>query len=155
MQQLIANVNQGNPSVGEIIDAAKLHTMFFGDVFGAPRSIHTPQLRAKLRQVGGFTVEVGCIVKMNQCRYAELTPVAPVDEERLRTAATIITRCEFFGELGMSLPPGSIVEEGFYFSVGYLSVLSPLGEGTYRLLHDYPLSATSPRHEIVEQEHYE
>lgn len=163
---ILGNINQGSRDKpnglwrpNDVINALHTHTMFFTGICRSHNYLDlSREVLHDLKSNRSFAVKIGEIITLSECaRLAEINCVTLEDK---KTLAAIIMQLvgrdledqEIFGEMNMTLPEGSRLESGMEIAIGYISVLEPLGGGSYRLHHDYPLRKSGPRFEFFEDE---
>ena len=153
---VLGTINQGGAYPDYEFSAYDQNTIFLSSVCSADNYLDLPaqdsSIRAELKNIGSLIMNITNIVCVDDNRFAELEM-----DENTKDKYVRITELLFSTDKGeysdqspklMTLSPMTTLRVGDHLGVGYISVLEVLGEGKYRLKHDYPIERTQgPRYE--------
>lgn len=145
---VIGSINQGRASVNGVFSAYEQNTIFYSDVCTAEDFLdephYDPEARAFLKSIGSLVLTVCSVTSIdNKTRIAQLE----MDEDsqlRYQKAMDFLFRNNIIGYFHqdpplMTMTEMTALEVGNQLSIGYFSIMEPIGEGEYRLKHDYQI----------------
>lgn len=155
---LLGSINQGKVDIGDEFSAHKQNTIFFSGICAAENyldDIYSDQSPiAVLKKIGGLSLVITNITPVDsEYKVAELEMTKHSLNKYNQTVEYLFpAKNRVYVPQNpsiMSLTTTTNLKINDTLTFGYLSILKPLGEGRYRLMHDYPLDRTQgPRFEI-------
>jgi hypothetical protein len=153
---VLGTINQGGAYPEYEFSAYNQNTIFLSSVCSADDYLdlpaQEPSLRAELKNIGSLIMTITNIVCIDENRFAELEM-----DDNSKDKYKKITDLLFSADKDdysdqtpkiMTLSPMTTLRVGDQLGVGYISVLEVMGEGNYRLKHDYPIERIQgPRYE--------
>lgn len=153
---VLGTINQGSAYPDYEFSAYDQNTIFLSSVCSADDYLdlpaQDPSLRAELKNIGSLIMAITNIVCIEENRFAEFE----MDDNSKDKYGMVIdllfsTDKEGYSDQNpklMTLSPTTTLRVGDHLGVSYISVMEVLGEGNYRLKHDYPIERTQgPRYE--------
>lgn len=154
----MGSVNQGQIKVGDVFSAHEQNTIFLTDVCSANSYLdgpmRYPEERSFLKNIGSLTLRIANVIFLDDVRRVAELKMEEDSAKKYEAAISYLLKDNFAGYRNqnpplMTMTPRTVLRVGDALSLSYLSVMEPLGEGSYKFKHDYPIQRTQgPRFEF-------
>lgn len=153
---VLGTINQGKAHVDYEFSAYDQNTIFLSSECSADDYLDLPakepSLRGALKNIGSLVMAITNIVCIEDNRFAEFEmDDNSKDKYGKLTDLLFSTSKAGYSDQNpklMTLSPMTTLRVGDQLGVSYISVLEVLGEGKYKLKHDYPIERIQgPRYE--------